>query len=512
MVEKTKIMVVEDERITAMEIVDRLEDFGYSVPATATSGEDAVKKAEEFTPDLILMDIMLEGNMDGIQAAEQIRKHLDIPVVYLTAYADEGTFGRAKITQPFGYILKPFDERELKLNIEIGLYRHKMECLVKEKEQWLTETLGSMWEGLIATDEAGNVKLINPYAEIITGLDQQDVLGKPLETVFRVINEDTGEVVIDSIINQMQEDVFYDLTNKYALTSTSDTNIPLEMVGAPIKDANNKIVGNVIVFDDITDRRQMEAELIRTKTEAETSNRIKSEFLVNFTDEIRTQLNTIVGYSDVVLNENTGTLNEVQEDRIVNISEKGKYLLELVNNVFDMAKVEAGTMELHYEEFSVFSAIHDVKDRLYSLASSKGVTLDLDVGHEIGTINADRAKFNQILYNLMDNAIKYNNEGGLVTITAKSEGGLLRICVTDTGVGIAKDELKKVFQPFAQLSHGTVQQYEGFGGLDLALVNEYVQLHGGNIRVESELGSGSRFSFEIPVERIDDLNDQIWDI
>lgn len=145
----TNILIVEDEGITAMDIKNRLENLGYNVPAIVSSGEDAVKKAKEVMPDLILMDIMLKGDMDGIEAAENIRSSLDIPILYLTAYSDDNTLKRAKITEPYGYILKPFSERELLVSIETALYKHKMEMKLKESEEWLATTLKSIGDELL---------------------------------------------------------------------------------------------------------------------------------------------------------------------------------------------------------------------------------------------------------------------------------------------------------------------------------------------------------------------------
>lgn len=191
-----KILVVEDERITAEDIKDGLISLGYKVPAVVYSGEDAVKKAEELKPDLILMDIKLEGEMDGIEAAEEIKKHYDIPVIYLTAYSDEGTVERAKKTEPEGYVLKghsgfihkPFEESELHSVIEITLYRHKME---KSHDQWISALLESINEALIATDNNGIIKFMNNMAEDITGWKQENAINRDLNEVFKVYDENT---------------------------------------------------------------------------------------------------------------------------------------------------------------------------------------------------------------------------------------------------------------------------------------------------------------------------------
>src|SRR5687767_14224575 len=150
-----RILIVEDQNIVAMDIQNRLRNLNYFVTAIASSGAGAIKRAEETSPDLVQMDIMLKGDMDGIDAAQQIRARLNIPVVYLTAYADSNTLQRAKITEPFGYILKPFEERELHTTIEMALYRHKMEKQLKEREQWFLTTLKSIGDAVITTDIKG---------------------------------------------------------------------------------------------------------------------------------------------------------------------------------------------------------------------------------------------------------------------------------------------------------------------------------------------------------------------
>jgi len=146
-----KILVVEDENIVALDIRNRLKSLGYEVPAIAHTGEQAIAKAEEFMPDLVLMDIMLKGKRDGIETSNHIREKFDIPVIYLTAYADQSTFERAKITEPYGYILKPFEERELYTSIEMALYKHSVESRLKQREQWLSTTLKSIGDAVIAT-------------------------------------------------------------------------------------------------------------------------------------------------------------------------------------------------------------------------------------------------------------------------------------------------------------------------------------------------------------------------
>jgi CheY-like chemotaxis protein len=157
---RAKIMVVEDEGIVAADIQDRLRALGYGVAAVVDSGKEAEPTAGSSRPDLVLMDILLKGDIDGVQAAERIRTNLDIPVVFLTAHADETTLQRAKITAPFGYILKPFGDRELHTTIEIALFRHAIEAKLKKTERWLSAVLESIGGAVVATDKWGLITLM----------------------------------------------------------------------------------------------------------------------------------------------------------------------------------------------------------------------------------------------------------------------------------------------------------------------------------------------------------------
>lgn len=261
----TNILIVEDEGITAMDIKNRLESLGYNVPAMVSSGEDAVKKTKEIMPDLILMDIMLKGNMDGIEAAENIRSSLDIPILYLTAYSDDNTLKRAKVTEPYAYILKPFSERELLVSIETALYKHKMEMKLKQSEEWLATTLKSIGDAVIATDKNGLVTFMNPVAESLTGWGRQEALGKEMKEVFRLINKETLETVECPIIHTIQSGAKTTLTDNTAVLSKSGhetlIEIPIDDSIAPIRNNKEEIIGAVVVFRDITERKRAEEEI-----------------------------------------------------------------------------------------------------------------------------------------------------------------------------------------------------------------------------------------------------------
>jgi len=258
---KVKILVVEDNKIVQMDIQNRLKDLGYLVPAVASSGKEAIGIAGEIQPDLVLMDIVLKGEMDGVTAAKYIHDQLHIPVIYLTAYSDGDTMKRAKITEPFGYILKPFETKTLYITIEMALYKNQMERKLKESENWLSVTLRSVGDALITADNKGFVKFLNPVAETLTGWKNTDAAGKKASAVFIIKDEQTGEQIRNPINRALKEGMAIELGNHTLLVTKDGKEIPIEDTIAPIIDDKGITRGVVVVFRDDSKRRQAKKEL-----------------------------------------------------------------------------------------------------------------------------------------------------------------------------------------------------------------------------------------------------------
>lgn len=262
-----KILIVEDEVITGMDVQRRLIKLGYSVPELAYSGEEAIEKARNNIPDLILMDINLHSKIDGIEAASRIHSFMDVPIIYLTAYTDEKTLERAKITEPYAYLVKPFKDRELQINLEIAFYKNRMEKLLKESndrlresKQWLTCAINSIGDAVIATDQKGAIRLINPIAQAMTGWKEEEAMGKDIKTVFQVVSEGTDNKVEDPVKKVMKEGMFYGLADHTILIGKNGSRIPIDIIGTPINDENN-LIGVVLVFYDILERQKIETSL-----------------------------------------------------------------------------------------------------------------------------------------------------------------------------------------------------------------------------------------------------------
>lgn len=251
------------------------------------------------------------------------------------------------------------------------------------------------------------------------------------------------------------------------------------------------------VCRDISARKQAEEELLNAKMAAEAASKSKDEFLAAMSHDLRTPLNSIIGFSDILLEGMFGSLNEKQKSYVNNISKGGKHLLNLINNILDLSKIEAGKMELDCELFCLSQSIDEIKTTIEPLAIKKNILLDVKVDPQLGMICADKTRFKQILYNLTSNAIKFTPEKGNVTIEAMDFDNSVQIRVKDTGVGISETDMCKLFQPFNQLNSCHHREFEGTG-LGLALVKKFVEMHGGTIWVKSKVGEGSTFVFVIP--------------
>lgn len=262
---KVKILVVEDEYSQAELIQDILINFEYDVPVVVPSGEEAIEKAEQTCPDLVLMDITLKGEMDGIEAAKQIRDRYNIPVIYLTGHAEEDLLQRAKITEPFGYILKPFKAEELHTTVEMALYKHKTE---NELKSWVFTTLRCIGDGVITIDKKGIIKFINPVAEALTGWEDGSALGKDLTRVFKIKDKETFKSAMKALLKGDIDSL------EKVLISKVKTEIFIDLNAKPIRNDEGITSGFVFIFRDITERKQAESELNERLRELESFQRV----------------------------------------------------------------------------------------------------------------------------------------------------------------------------------------------------------------------------------------------
>ncbi len=368
---KVRILIVEDESIVAMDIERRLVTLGYQVIGHVLSGEDAVLRTEEERPNLVLMDIHLKGAMDGIEAAEKIRRLYDIPVIYITAYSDEATLERAKVTEPFGYILKPFQEREIHSAIEMAVYKHRAEQEMREAKEAAVE-----------------------------------------------------------------------------------------------------------------------------------GYRVRSEFLANISHELRTPLNSILGMSQLAMDSEDA---EERHEYLRMVRDSGTHLLNLISSVLDFSKMEAGRIELVEEAFRLDELVEDLLFLIWEHEATEDLSLyiDIDEGSNL-SLRGDSTRLRQVIQNLVHNAMKFTSSG-YIEVKAWTEDVekvgkcLLKVVVTDTGIGIPKAEKEEIFSMFYKLDNSLTRVHGGTG-LGLAIVKNLIELMGGEIELETQEGRGSSFSFTVPMK------------
>lgn len=484
-----RVLVVEDEAIVAMDISVRLRALGYDVVGPASTGEEALELAGRERPDLVLMDIMLRGGMDGVEAARRIREATGAPVVYLTAYADESTLLRAKVAEPLGYLLKPFEERELRTTIETALYKHRTEVRLRESERWLATTLRSIGEAVIATDERGRVKLINPAAEKLTGWPQEEALGRDLSEVFQLADEATGRragPTTDSA--DFARGAAVSRRADVVLLSRDGRPTPVEASASAITDEKGDLRGSVLIFKDISERRRLAGQLLRSEKLAAVG-----QLAAGMAHELNNPLTPALLYSRRLLRQD-GLDAEARGHLEVVVRE-----VERAQGVIKDLLAFARRYQASRAETDINELLRRALERAEGEAPSPKVSSRFEPGGDVRVV-ADEYRLTQVFLNIVRNARQAIEDGGRAgVVSVRSERVVedgaerVRVTVSDDGPGIAREHLPKIFDPFF-----TTRQVGEGAGLGLSLSNGIVEEHGGAIYVESEPGAGATFVVELP--------------
>ena len=262
---RARILIVEDEAVVALDLESELTEMGYEVCGCIDNGRDAIAEAAARRPDLVLMDIVIKGDIDGIEAAGKIAHAGRIPVVFLTAYSDDATVARAALTAPYGYLTKPFQARELHAVIEVALYKATLERCLRDSEQWFAATLRGVADGVVATDRDGLVHFINPAAEEMLGWSNEEAKGHPVQDVIRLDDTEPG-VHLPPTQRALLEDTVVGVEWGSRLVTRSGTRLPIDDSAAPIRDQDGNVLGAVMVFRDV--RQRLEAEQRLRQSEA----------------------------------------------------------------------------------------------------------------------------------------------------------------------------------------------------------------------------------------------------
>jgi PAS domain S-box-containing protein len=494
--EPVKILVVEDEVIVARTIASQLNQLGYIVIGTASSGKAAIAKAIETSPELVFMDIILKGEIDGITTASYIREHLDIPVIFLTAYGDDNTIERAKITQPLGYIVKPFTSKDLRISIEMGLMKHRLERDIRENRDRLATLLNSISDAVIATDEFGNVTFMNPAAEEITGWHQADAIGNEVSQIFNIIDEVTENVLENPVTKVLREQKVVYLDEYTSLITKDGRRVPIGDSASPIMGLPNKINGVVIVFWDLSERRQTELLEQALQKERELNN-LKSLFISTVSHEFRNPLSVIQTAIELIELHGQNLTETKKNTYIKRIKGAVQSMKLLMEDVLFMGKSEAAKLECNPVLLDLKAYCQELIEEFTSVEIS---------GHEIiftcsnETTNAfmDERLLHYIFVNLLSNAVKYSpqNETIRFDLTCDQTKGVAIFRIQDEGIGIPIADQTHLFESFYRASNS--QSIQGTG-LGLVIVKRCVEAHKGEIAFSSQEGIGTTFTITLPL-------------
>ena len=485
-----RILIVEDEIIIAMEIADRLKSMGYEVLRIVSNGQMAIQAALKEKPNLILMDIMIQGDIDGIETASRIHAKTNIPVIYLTANADESTLERAKVSDAFGYLIKPFEERELNTTIEMALYKHKMEAKLRESEERFKSLVENSSIGIFRLSKEGKILHGNPAFVSMLGFNKlNEIVSKNIGEFFvggiEKANEITELLALEGKINRYKAEIVNNNCKK----------IIVSLGGNQVKWEEELLYFDGTI-EDITKQQLYEDALILAKEKAEESDKLKTEFLAGMSHEIRTPVNTIMSYLSLLGNE----LTEEETTRFKEVFDAIQIgslrLTRTIDSILNMAQFQAGTFDVFKTKIDINNEIiKNLYEEFKYIAKQRGLELRFINNSKNTSILGDKYSLSQLFVNLLDNGLKYTKEGYVELKIYNDQDGVLCTDVKDSGIGISSEFLPTLFQPFSQEEQGYTRKFDG-NGLGLALVQRYCDLNDAIIKVSSVKGEGTKFTIK----------------
>ncbi len=489
---QAKILVVEDEGIVSLEIQALLKNFGYTVAGAAASGEAAIELAAQTRPDLILMDIRLKGKLNGIMAADHIQSNFDIPVIYLTAYADEDTLKQAKITGPFGYLLKPFEERELYGAIEMALYKHHLEGRLKASERRLRTVLHSIGDGVIATDAQNRIDFLNPMAETLLGWSRDEVLGEPLTQILR-LKIQADQPLVDKLLTEvLQTGKPFTLTEHDLLGRNGQT-IPIEGTFSPILDEHGHAGGVVTTFRDITERKHREETIRQYNAQLQAQNQELDAFAHTAAHDLQSPLSKIIGFADALHTYHAVMPAEQLQESLQIILQTGQKMSNIIKELLLLSSVRK--IAVTSQPVAMAPIVAEAQTRLETLIADCQAEIILPASWPIA--HGYGPWIEEIWVNYLSNALKYGGQPPRIELGAEVQADhMIRFWVHDNGLGLTPEEQAKLFTPFTQLRQASLHGH----GLGLSIVRRIIEKLGGQVGVESNgiPGQGSTFYFTLP--------------
>ncbi len=497
-----RILIVEDERLLAEELRERLASIGADVVGSVVSGEQALAAVERLRPDLVLMDIRLKGEMDGIEAATLIKRRQGTPIVFLTAHSDNATVERAKAAAPHGYILKPLQEHELRVTLDLAMHRCRLERDLRASEQRFLTTLSSIGDAVIATDVDGQVTFVNAVAERLTGWPRREAEGRPVSEVFPIARQRDGAALAQPAHDALEGRSAAVLPDPALLLGRHGTSRLVEHSAAPILDGD-EVRGAVLVFRDVTHRCEQEDAARRAEVRVREAQKLDAvgRLAGGVAHDVNNMMTVVTGYADLLLSQLTP--DDPNRPLVEELRHAGDRTAGMSRQLLSFSRQRVARPEI--------VCVGDLLARAGVVAAQvlpAHIALRQLAGQDGAHVRIDPGQFEQVLLNLLLNARDAMPRGGTLTIEAQvasldspwragsetlAAGEYVLVSVTDTGGGVAPEIGDRVFEPFF-----TTKTEGRNTGLGLTVAREMVRAAGGHILLYSEYGHGSSFAVYLP--------------
>jgi signal transduction histidine kinase len=494
-----RVLLLEDSESDSLLIRSELEAVFGEVAVIAVSRlAEGLQKARENTLDVALLDLNLPDST-GIDTFNSIHRAAPkLPIIVLTG-RKEGDLAREVLRRGAqDYLHKGTDVGPLLVrSIVNAIERQRLATerdfrtrQVQDSEARTRTIIEANADATVIVDQEGIIQFVNPMATQMFGRPEHELVGQPF-----------GFPTAKGQVTEL------DIRHGDGSTGVAEMRVTELLWGdrpaflASLRDItqHKRTQEETLRLNVELERRVAErtAELREAKERAESSDRLKSAFLATMSHELRTPLNGIIGFSEFLMDGKAGAINPKQKDYLNDVLNSGRHLLQLINNLLDLSKIEAGKMIFAPETFRISAALREVCSVVYPLAQRKNVEIHHHVVPAVDEVRLDLAKFKQVLYNLLSNAVKFNRERGKIDVFVDGSSDRFCLRVSDSGIGIKPEDVSKLFVEFQQLDSSLSRRYEGTG-LGLALTRRIVGLQDGEIKVSSEVGKGTTFIVELP--------------